>query len=89
MRQHEIAEMGYFILSCYVGCALGSYLRFRAVLYITSAPQGQANGPIPKQLPESVQQLDTNRDGIAEGNAEAELADVIVCALRAKALLML
>lgn len=48
MRQPEIAEMGYFILSCYVGCALGSYLRFRAVLYITSAPQGKANGPIPK-----------------------------------------
>lgn len=35
----------------------------------------------PKYLAERIQQMDTNRDEVAEGNDEAELVNVVVCAL--------
>lgn len=35
----------------------------------------------PKYLAERIHQMDTNRDGVAEGNDEAELGYVVACAL--------
>lgn len=35
----------------------------------------------PKYLAARIQQMGTDRDGVAEGNGEAELVDVVACAL--------